>query len=102
MSKTEMKAKLQEMYGLICQGCFRTFDHEAYFELDHILPQSAGGDHELHNRMLLFKPCNGRKSDRFMLKELRLQNKNNMFFPKETKVHIPTKMNNDLYSLKHG
>ena len=74
MSTAQIKAKLIETDGLICQGCDRTFDDPRYLEVDHIVPRADGGVDHISNRVLLCRPCNGTKSDRFTLSGLRREN----------------------------
>ena len=74
MSTAQIKAKLIETDGLICQGCDRTFDDPRYLEVDHIVPRADGGIDHISNRVLLCRPCNGIKSDRFTLSGLRREN----------------------------
>ena len=74
MSTEQIKAKLIELDGLICQGCDRTFDDPRYLEVDHIVPRADGGIDHISNRVLLCRPCNGIKSDRFTLSGLRREN----------------------------
>lgn len=74
MSTAQIKAKLIETDGLICQGCDRTFDDPRYLEVDHIVPRSDGGVDHISNRVLLCRPCNVLKSDRFTLSGLRREN----------------------------
>lgn len=37
-------------------------------EADHIIPVAAGGKDELSNLIAACKPCNGRKSDKMMVR----------------------------------
>ena len=60
--------------GVICAGCGRVLEKE-FMELDHITPKSEGGRNDISNRVLLCRPCNGRKRDNFTLKGLRRENK---------------------------
>ena len=63
--KAELLRRMAEKYSgkLLCEGCFREFDHERYFVLDHVTPRSYGGSNNIGNRMLLCWPCNRDKSD---------------------------------------
>ena len=45
-----------------CKGCKRRFCFEQ-MTVDHIVPQSKGGGHELANLQLLCQPCNSLKAD---------------------------------------
>ena len=61
--------------GLVmCAGCGREMESE-YMELDHILPKKDGGENYITNRILLCRPCNGWKSDRYTLSGLQRENK---------------------------
>ena len=73
--------------GNVCWGCGRTFDHEAYLQLDHINPRAGGGANSVYNRALLCGPCNGRKGARLTLVELRNQNEKDGFMVAE--IDIP-------------
>lgn len=56
--------------GLIgCAGCGRELEAE-FMELDHIRPRTAGGPNDITNRILLCRPCNGRKRARLTLRGL--------------------------------
>ena len=56
--------------GLVpCAGCRRELEAES-MELDHIVPRSHRGENDISNRILLCRPCNGRKSARLTMKEL--------------------------------
>lgn len=63
--KVELLHRMRKKYNgkLLCEGCFREFDHERYFVLDHVTPRSYGGSNNIGNRMLLCWPCNRDKSD---------------------------------------
>jgi len=61
--------------GLVmCAGCGREMESE-YMELDHILPKKDGGENYITNRILLCRPCNGWKSDRYTLSGLQRENR---------------------------
>ena len=74
MSTAQIKAKLIETDGLICQGCDRTFDDPRYLEVDHIVPRTDGGVDHISNRVLLCRPCNVLKSNKYTLSGLRREN----------------------------
>lgn len=74
MSTAQIKAKLIETDGLICQGCDRTFDDPRYLEVDHIVPRADGGVDHISNRVLLCRPCNVLKSNKYTLSGLRREN----------------------------
>ena len=61
--------------GLVtCAGCGREMERE-YMELDHIMPKKDGGENYITNRILLCRPCNGWKSNRYTLSGLQLENR---------------------------
>ena len=56
--------------GLVgCAGCGRELEAE-FMELDHITPRTAGGPNDITNRILLCRPCNGRKRAQLTLRGL--------------------------------
>ena len=75
---------LIKQYGLICQGCGRSFDHKSYLQLDHILPRADGGWNHIRNRCLLCGPCNLRKSHTLTLSGLRKFNSGDGFMYDES------------------
>ena len=60
--------------GVICGGCGRVLERE-FMELDHITPKSDRGTNDILNRILLCRPCNGRKRDSLTLRGLVRENK---------------------------
>ncbi len=52
--------------GIICAGCGRVLEKE-FMELDHITPKSEYGENHILNRILLCRPCNGRKRNNLTL-----------------------------------
>ena len=68
-------ALAQQVDALVgCAGCGRKLEVE-FMELDHIQPKGENGPNHIINRILLCRPCNGRKSDQFTMAELRRQNR---------------------------
>ena len=59
--------------GVICAGCGRVLERE-FMELDHITPKSDRGENHILNRILLCRPCNGRKGDSLTLRGLMREN----------------------------
>ena len=45
---------------VLCAGCGRELE-APFMELDHIQPRADGGANDVSNRILLCRPCNGRK-----------------------------------------
>lgn len=60
--------------GVICAGCGRILEKE-FVELDHITPKSDRGENHILNRILLCRPCNGRKGNALTLAGLIRENK---------------------------
>lgn len=59
---------------IVCAGCGRELEVE-FMELDHIAPKSDGGANSIINRILICRPCNGRKSNGLTLTGLHRENK---------------------------
>ena len=59
---------------VICAGCGRELELP-FMELDHIAPKSDRGENYILNRILLCRPCNGRKSDNLTLRGLVRENR---------------------------
>ena len=71
LTARELRARLVLMDGLKCQGCGWVPHHEDYLEVDHRIPKSREGRDDIRNRVLLCSPCNGAKSNKLTLAELR-------------------------------
>lgn len=72
---TRVLAHAQRSNGdVICAGCGRVLEKE-FMELDHITPKSEGGANHILNRILLCRPCNGRKSHYLTLPGLVRENR---------------------------
>ena len=56
-----------------CAGCGRVLEGE-FMELDHLQPKAENGPDHLLNRILLCRPCNGRKSNQLTMAGLRREN----------------------------
>ena len=81
LSHKQMKSHLaqyQQREGkeglIVCAGCGRELEVE-FMELDHISPKSDGGANSINNRILICRPCNGRKSNGLTLTGLHRENK---------------------------
>ena len=59
---------------VMCAGCGRNLETE-FMELDHLHPKDDNGPDHLVNRILLCRPCNGRKSNQLTMAGLRRQNR---------------------------
>lgn len=77
-----MKEILIKDKGCFCEGCNREFDFPDYLQLDHKIPKSEGGDHDIKNRMLLCGPCNLTKGNTLTLTGLQKKNKKMGFMSK--------------------
>ena len=69
----ELRKRLIADYGLVCQGCgwVPPWEDDSFLEADHMKPSKVGGEDKIDNRALLCPPCNGKKSFRWSLQELR-------------------------------
>ena len=68
-------AQAAQAEGLVmCAGCGRDLEQE-FMELDHLHPKEDNGPDHLVNRILLCRPCNGRKSNQLTMAGLRRQNR---------------------------
>ena len=82
LSHKDMVAILKEAQAdadnsklVVCAGCGRKLEPE-FMELDHITPKSEPhSTNDLSNRILLCRPCNGRKSNKLAMTGLRNANK---------------------------
>ncbi len=74
LSRAQIVAELAEAQAIneglvLCAGCGRELE-PPFMELDHITPRSDRGENDISNRILLCRPCNGRKSARLTMKGL--------------------------------
>ena len=82
LTHKEMRAELEKAQAnswsggklIDCGGCGRSLE-SAFMELDHMEPRSDGGENYITNRILLCRPCNGRKSNTLTMSGLRQANK---------------------------
>ena len=80
LSHDEMRAELESAQSwrspdlVICAGCGRGLE-PPFMELDHINPRAQGGENWITNRILLCRPCNGRKRHELTLIGLHNENK---------------------------
>lgn len=91
MDRKEMHRVLVDRFGLRCWGCNFAAPDARYLELDHINPKSGKddyGQHHIHNRALLCKPCNLEKSDRMTLQQLRRNNEKNGYMKEGTPIDL--------------
>ena len=71
----EAQADADDAKLVVCAGCGRKLEPE-FMELDHLTPKSEPhSTNDLSNRILLCRPCNGRKSNRLTMNGLWRENK---------------------------
>ena len=72
--------------GLVtCAGCGREME-SPFMELDHITPRADRGSNDISNRILLCRPCNGKKSDGLTMRGLLRRVKKDGWMQDETKA----------------
>ena len=78
LTHRQMKRVLEDAQksngNVICAGCGRELERE-FMELDHITPRADGGENHIRNRILLCRPCNGKKAQYLTLSGLLRENK---------------------------
>ena len=72
---------------ITCGGCGRVLEPE-FMELDHILPKTDGGKNDITNRILLCRPCNGKKRSDLTLSGLVRANKKSGWMKDETAAKL--------------
>ena len=72
---------------ITCGGCGRVLERE-FMELDHILPKADGGRNDITNRILLCRPCNGKKRSDLTLSGLVRANKKSGWMQDETAAKL--------------
>ncbi len=72
---------------ITCGGCGRVLERE-FMELDHILPKADGGRNDITNRILLCRPCNGKKRSDLTLSGLVRANKKSGWMQNETAAKL--------------
>ena len=91
LSRDQMTAILAEAQatvdGIVCAGCGRALEVE-FMELDHITPKSDRGANHILNRILLCRPCNGRKGDSLTLRGLMRENRRTGWLRDETRANL--------------
>ena len=73
LTARQLRDRLIMAEEMKCQGCGWVPHHEEYLEVDHRVPKSLGGRDGVQNRVLLCSPCNGAKTNKLTLAELRLR-----------------------------
>lgn len=79
-----VKAQLQADL-ILCAGCGRSLEME-FMELDHIRPRATGGSNDITNRILLCRPCNGKKKADWTLYGLMGKNRKDGWMKDEGKA----------------
>ena len=79
LSRAQIVQELTEAQSIteglvLCAGCGRELE-APFMELDHITPRSDRGENDISNRILLCRPCNGRKSAKLTMKGLLAENR---------------------------
>ena len=79
LSRAQIVQELTEAQSIaeglvLCAGCGRELE-APFMELDHITPRSDRGENDISNRILLCRPCNGRKSAKLTMKGLLTENR---------------------------
>lgn len=79
LSRAEIVQELEDAQSIsdgmvLCAGCGRALE-APFMELDHIQPRSDRGENDISNRILLCRPCNGRKSAKLTMKGLISENR---------------------------
>ena len=69
---SEARRQLVVRDGMRCQGCGWVPPYADHLQVDHKRPKSRGGRDEMPNFTLLCGPCNGKKSNKLTLAELRV------------------------------
>ena len=72
---------------IVCAGCGRILERE-FMELDHIQPRAEGGANDITNRILLCRPCNGRKSADLTLRGLIRENRRQKWMQSEGRANV--------------
>ena len=71
----ELAEAQSRIEGLVlCAGCGRELE-APFMELDHIQPRADGGENDISNRILLCRPCNGRKGAKLTMRGLHDENR---------------------------
>ena len=70
----DVSSVAQHFANIGCAGCGRVLE-SPFMELDHIQPKAEGGDNYITNRVLICRPCNGRKRADLTMRGLVRENK---------------------------
>lgn len=75
---------------IVCAGCGRELEKE-FMELDHIRPRAGGGSNDITNRILLCRPCNGKKSSDLTMPGLIKRNRKEKWMLNENAAKVAQK-----------
>ena len=90
LTRAEIRKELEQAQSLnlgyvTCAACGRELEPE-FMELDHISPRSERGANDISNRILLCRPCNGKKSNTLTLSGLIKKSKKDGWMKNEEKA----------------
>ena len=87
---------------VLCAGCGRELE-SPFMELDHIVPRSDRGTNDISNRILLCRPCNGRKSANLTMSGLFRENRKAKWMRQEGRAIRARKLAHDCYEkIRYG
>ncbi len=91
LSHKQIMEHLQDAQGkddmIVCAGCGRELEKE-FTELDHIRPRAGGGSNDITNRILLCRPCNGKKSSDLTMPGLIKRNRKDKWMRNESAAKV--------------
>ena len=90
LTNAEIKRELEDAQSIhtdlvLCAGCGRELE-APFMELDHITPKSDRGVNDISNRILLCRPCNGKKSNNLTMVGLFRENKRTRWMKDESRA----------------
>lgn len=81
---------------ILCAGCGRELE-APFMELDHIQPRADRGENDISNRILLCRPCNGRKSAKLTMRGLHGENRKSGWMKDEKRAKRARDLAHDRY-----
>lgn len=101
LSRAEIVRELAEAQtiteGLVlCAGCGRELE-APFMELDHVNPRAGGGENDISNRILLCRPCNGRKSAKLTMPGLMGENRKAGWMKDEARAKYAQQLAHERY-----
>ena len=86
----------------LCAGCGRELE-APFMELDHIVPRADRGANDISNRILLCRPCNGRKNANLTMRGLARENKKAKWMLNEKRAKHAQKLAEACYeAIRYG